>query len=235
MTNKLKSADILYTATSSNRKTGNIPQQWLGSTYEQTRETCSGCPLLTHAKVDKTASSKKAQKFGQACYAHYGFVRMGFMSILKRNQEGGDYSLDSALENRNVDAKYVRFGAIGDPSGINDATLKAHEKKIRKAGLGILSYTHFWRDKGKHLKGRAMASCDNWTQVEQATSEGWRAAIHVDARELELLGVMQKSGATPAGKKWTRCPAELGKSSCNTCGLCDASRKAVDIIVFVNH
>jgi len=236
MANKLNSANVLYTPTSSNRKTGNIPQQWVGSTYEQTRQSCAGCPLLIHAKADKSASNKRAQKFGQACYAHYGFARMGFMSLLKRNAEGrGDYSLDFALQNRNVDAKYVRFGAIGDPSAINDTTLKAQEKKIRKLGLGILSYTHFWKDRGKHLKGRALASCDNWQDVEQATKEGWRAAIHVDARELELLGVMQTSGATLAGARWSRCPAELKKASCNTCGLCDATRQVVDIIVFTNH
>ena len=202
----------LYTAKSNNVKTGNIPQQFIGETRELSKESCSGCPLLE-----------------KVCYAQNGTeAYFGHNSVIRANKKGKDYTLGNALKNRAKTAKYVRLGSIGDPSAVED--ILEVGQTIREEGLGVLSYTHFWDSRGKFLKGEAMASCDTWEEAEQATNDGWRATVHVEALE-------QKQGKTETGKRFTLCPAQRtdNRIKCNDCGLCDAKRDAAEIIVFLNH
>lgn len=207
------SATPYYTPTSSNRKTGNIPHQFIGQTRQESKGTCQGCALLE-----------------TICYAHKGTDAMAHASIIRAAQKGKDYSLARALAKRDAQARFVRFGTIGDPSGIDPEAYQTAEQACRDEGLGVLSYTHFWGSRGAHLKGHAMASCDSWDQAEQATSQGWRAAVHVPT-------LAQPQGQTASGTRYTLCPAQRTENrvQCNDCGLCDATRKAADIIVFLEH
>ena len=133
------------------------------------------------------------------------------------------------MQKRHKSAKYVRLAVIGDPSGLDDTELQAQEQAIRAEGLGVLSYTHFWNGRGAHLKGRAMASCDTWEQVDDAIAKGWRAAVHVDS-------IDKMQGKTDGGNTYTVCPSQRKEGvTCNDCGLCDASKKAVECIVFLEH
>lgn len=202
----------LYTAKSDNVKTGNIPQQFVGETRELSKESCTGCPLLE-----------------KVCYAQNGTeAYFGHNSVIRTDKKGKDHSLKYALDHRAKSAKYFRLGAIGDPSAIEDILVIG--EKIREYGLGVLSYTHFWNNRGEFLKGEAMASCDTWEEAEDATNKRWRATIHVD--ELPV-----KQGKTEQGKRYTLCPAQRtdNRIKCNDCGLCDAKLDAAEIIVFLNH
>ncbi len=156
-------------------------------------------------------------------------------SIEKAAKRGKDYSLKLALQNRHKEAKYVRLGTIGDSSSISNYTLLNAEKQIRKAKLGVLNYTHFWKSKGAHLVKRAMASCDSWSDVLVAIKKGWRATV------VESPDFLEKNGThgVHKGHKWLVCPTQSYKNkkvTCNSCGLCDASKTyLIPIIVFLKH
>jgi len=234
---------IFYTSTSDNKKTGNIPSQWIGGSVKESESSCHDndgkpCPLLE-----------------KLCYAHNGTTKyFGLYNIIKRVEKGKTYSLRDALNKRHSHARYVRFGAIGDPASIRLSVYTRHWNMIKGAGLRVISYTHFWKhgSKGEHLKGKALASCDSWDDALAATSQGWRATVHVPIHTLKIpQGRIE-------GKSFTLCPAQRGlkilgrknngnRSSnphykhqyknitCNTCGLCDPSIKGPDIIVFGDH
>ena len=104
----------------------------------------------------------------------------------------------------------------------------------RSYGLDVLSYTHFWRTRGAWLRGKALASCDSMHDVYHAIKAGWRAAIHLPKSHPV---VQAKDGITRYGDRFKLCPAERpnSKITCNDCGLCDPTRKGVDIIVFKNR
>lgn len=215
----------LYSARSKNAKTGNIPQQTVGTTLDETRDSCHGCPLLD-----------------AGCYAHGGTVYWGLASLHKAFKRGKDYSLKAALAGRHKAAKWFRFGMIGDPS--RAVGVIADEETIRGEGLGVISYTHHWQTDGAYLKGHAMASCDNLDDTIKATNDGWRATVHLSDEEIEKIG---KQGKLENGASFTMCPAQRKKEvridakgkrknfypvQCNDCGLCDASRDVVNVILF---
>ena len=215
----------LYIPTSKNKKTGNIIQQFIGKTRNDSKASCKGCPLLNRQ------SEKPAKDKGQVtCYAQWGTEAWGHSQIIKAWARGKDYSLSNALKRRSKESRFVRFSTLGDSSALNKKTLLKDEKTIRKEGLGVLNYTHFWKSKGKHLKGRAMASCDSWQDAKKAATLGWRTFLHVP--HLDRL-----QGKTEEGLSFTKCPAQRtdNKITCDKCGLCDATKKAVDIIVIEDH
>jgi hypothetical protein len=230
---------LYYTARSDNSKTGDIPQQWIGADHDESKRSCvdtdgTPCPLL--AKI---------------CYAQNGTVgHLGFGRVISTSRkDAGRYALRSALNRRSLKARFVRFGSIGDPSAIAVRLYTYHYNMVRKVGLGVLSYTHFWKTKGSRLKGKALASCDTMEDAKAAVDAGWRATIHLD-------DASPPQGKTKDGYSYTVCPAQrgyeyLGKRenrrknpvydsryagiTCNDCGLCDPERKGLDIVVFMNH
>lgn len=206
---------VFYTHKTDNVKTGNIPQQFIGATRQQSLKSCAGCKFLENKK----------------CYAQFGTVTMGHWAIIKAAAYK-DYSLKHALKERSPNAKYFRLGAIGDPSGINNRVLVATEKAIRRAGLGVLNYTHFWATRGAHLVGRAMASCGSFKEAWSAVRAGWRATVVVSQNFVDKHGTK----GVYRGLKWAVCPYQTHKTQCNDCGLCDGSRKELlPIIAFIEH
>lgn len=220
---------LQYTAQSHNQKTGNIPSQYIGETREESELTCTMCPLLK----------------SNTCYAQDGSPQMGHAALIRVVKRGVDRSLNSALDNMARSAKYVRFGAIGDPGSIDPVIYDQHELAIRKVGLGVLCYTHQWyMPHAERLKGRALASVDTAEEMSVALQQGWRVAIHVDTGDVETFG--EKIREKPKGKinindaafKYQMCPEQVlnGYISCNQCGLCDGKKKRVpDVIVFEDH
>ena len=222
----------MYVSKSDNRKTGNIIQQFIGKSRDESRATCKGCPLLL-----KKAEKAEEDKGQVTCYSQWGSESWAHTIMLKAKKRGKDYSLRRALKNRSRDSKYVRFGVIGDSSGIDPKILARDEETVRAEGLGVINYTHFWKirgaektPKGAHLKGHAMASADSWEEARLAVSEGWRVFLHLP--KIETL-----QGKTEDGDSHTWCPAQRtnNRITCNKCGLCDATKKAVDIIIVDDH
>lgn len=226
----LREDSLFYVDKSSNRKTDNIPQQVIGVDKEESHFTCHGCLLFEET----------------TCYSQFGTPAIGFSQTRRAALERGkDKSFEYALENRAKDAKMFRMGAIGDPGSIAEDVYLKHDQAARDEGLGVLSYTHQWHwQHAEFLKGKALASCDNWKDVVDSTSEGWRAAMHVDENEEIFNGktIKEAPQGNVDGINYFLCPAQrkehLGgrEAFCNDCGLCDGEKKSnVDAIIFIQH
>lgn len=198
-----------------NTKTGPVIQQYIGETRKESFASCKDCTLLDSRK----------------CYAQWGTPALAHGSMIRAADRGSrEYGLDHALAQAKGKVKYVRFGAIGDPSAVTG--LHSHIARIRAAGLGILGYTHFWFTRGSALLGEVMASCDTWAQAKRATGRGWRATLHVTAAWIAEHGAQ----GTYKGLKYTLCAAQRGKGvTCSNCGLCDATLEAIELILFEEH
>lgn len=201
----------LWTHRTRNRKTGDVPTLWVGTTREESFESCSGCSLLK-----------------KICYAQFGTAAMAHAGMMKSASKGRDYSFESALSNRSIKARMVRFGAIGDPAAVDKETLLSWVEGTKREGLSVIGYTHHW-GKNEYLKGVFMASCDTPEEAVEAMERGWRVALYIKDnpphRSIKL-----------GGKAAIVCPAVIapGEVTCNTCRLCDAFKKG-PLILFPDH
>jgi hypothetical protein len=206
--------NLLFTARSTNIKTGDVPTGWVGATREETRASCAGCPLL-----DK------------GCYAHSGAVALAAHAARKAAAAGKDRSLGAAIAGAARSARMLRLTGIGDVgrSGVDVAIEVASE--VAAAGLALVGYTHHWRESAVSAawRGRLMASTEKLQDADRAVAEGWRATVVVPE------DYPQRS-TTPAGRPVVVCPAQVPSSrvTCNDCRLCDASRPG-PVIAFRAH
>jgi hypothetical protein len=215
---------ILWKDQTSNRKTGNIPTAFIGATVDESRESCSGCPLL-----DKT------------CYAQNGAVRMSLNSLSKRLKKVGEalYSFEEALRMRWIGAKYVRVSAIGDAARANPEELRSMHDKARASGLGWLAYTHFQEDAiAAGNQDLFCASTSTFTEADEAIEKGFKRATVVVP--MEVFDDNVKTWMTPGGNKAFICPAIVAHSkgrrvTCNQCGMCDPSRPGPKVVMFPEH
>ena len=200
------------------------------------------------------------------CYAWQGSVKLSYYTILRtkerlkeilavtlEKQDSGEkltrkeknkmkeaqerYSLDYALENRHVRAKAVRLAALGDPGSVSYQEANELKIKTQKENLGILGYTHSWRQghSQKIWKGYLLASCDNMKEADEALDKGWRVSV-VLPHGFVGEGKKQNTFTTPKGRKGIVCPAMVsnGLVDCNTCLLC-VGQKTGPVIGFPNH
>ena len=248
---------INWVPQSANTKTGNVPQAYIGNSLQGCKSSCenSGCPLFT-----------KENEHKYNCYAWQGSVKLSYYTMLKtkkrlkeilaitlEKQNQGQkltrkeknklkeakerYSLDFALENRHVRAKAVRLSALGDPGSVSYQEASELKSKTKKENLGILGYTHSWRQghSQKIWKGYLLASCDNMEEADEALDMGWRVSV-VLPHGFVGEGKKQNTFTTPKGRKGIVCPAMVsnGLVDCNTCLLC-VGQKSGPVIGFPNH
>ena len=204
---------VLWSATSNNRKTGNIPQGTIGTTKEEILHSCNvaQCKLRP---VDQGGNGE--------CYAHHGTPAMAASSKTRALARGKNYTLDNALPNSARSARFLRLADIGDPVVLTREQVTSYRDKAIAAGMqGIISYSHAWKHAGQHLKGLVMASCDTLEEADEAIEAGWRAAV-ILPHDAPLHG-----NTTPAGRRIVVCPAQRLPNivTCNICGACDASTK----------
>ena len=231
-----KAIKALYIPTSTNTKTGNIPQQFIGLNLQETRESCNGCPLF---KIDpsKKSTKKHEARGGLQCYAWSGFTARGAGQLQKAHARGKDKSIEYALDNRLAKAKYVRFGAFGDPSRMSHEDFDHDEKAVEDAGLQVIGYTHFADTDGQHLKGRLLASCDTIEDAIRLSEEGWRTALHLPKDEIPARAWKSRSWKSN-DISFVQCPEQYRDVTCNQCGMCaakDPRFQKVDVIVFAEH
>jgi len=227
----------MWTGTTTNRKTGNVPTMAVGSTREQSLDSCEGCPMRP----------KKRGGNGE-CYAQNGgLVTKGHSSMIRAAEsfrektkhmsreeinaiparKRKDYSLRTALQLAVKTAKMARLGSIGDPGALPLDYITKAVAAVRKAGLDAVGYTHHWRDKPE-LAGILMASCDDLSEVDDALAQGFRAAV-------VLPWDHEGKFTTPNGAKGIVCPAMVKQGlTCNDCRLCDGSKRG-PVIGFPNH
>jgi hypothetical protein len=220
--------EVYATPRSDNRKTGDIPQVWIGQTWASARASCDAvaCPLrpwLTRPKGSMT------------CYAWGGTSAIAFASVLKKAATGTDRTLEHAIAKRSKKAQAIRVGAIGDPGVMPWGWWYRLRRLAKAAKLDVLAYTHAdgWR-KRPDLAGHTMASCDSLAEAVEAHALGFRAAIATrdvaaDSPPITLAD----------GRRAVVCPAISAATrnrevTCNTCRMCDGSKLGPDII-FPDH
>ena len=202
----------MWTGTTTNRKTGNVPSLWVGSTRAESFDSCKGCPMLED----------------RSCYAQFGTPMQGHGSMIRAASKGKSYSLRAALMGSKRSAKMARFGAIGDPGALSMAYLRKAIRAVRSVGLDVVGYTHHWRGR-PDLAGVFMASCDSMAEVDSAMAAGYRAAVVLPWDHTE------RRFTTPNGARGVVCPAMLSdRVTCNDCRLCDGSKPG-PVIGFPNH
>jgi hypothetical protein len=222
-------AKMLWVGTSSNRKTGNIPQGYVGETRAATEASCDGCPL---------------RKAGCYHWTGYPVAAQSQMQKLHRDQPER-YTLTSALNKSRRAARYARGAVGGDPWVFTRSTVQEWTAQIKAAGLrGLIMYTHFARTKASHLKGLVRASADTLEQVDSLVDAGWHTAVILPtkiptSKRPTLNTVPAWSGesyTTPAGHKVLICPAQTHQGvDCNTCGLCTTEPFRPKVIGFLKH
>lgn len=210
--------DVMWTATSTNKKTGNIPTGWVGKSYLEAKETCDAvkCPLRPWDRQGEIT-----------CYAWGGTPAMALASMVKSSKP---HTLEHALDNRTVSAKVIRIGAIGDPGVLSWGWWYKTRRLAKKNGLEVIAYTHAWRTR-PDLAGMTMASCDTEEEAAEAMKMGFRVAIASRDYSVTDKGILIN------GKKAIVCPEMSKKGSgitCNTCRLCVASKPG-PVIVFPDH
>ena len=261
---------INWVPQSTNPKTGNVPQAYIGNSLEGCKSSCrnSGCKLFQYDYLSKKIkeATKKELELNYLCYAWQGAVKLSLYQILNtkerlkdilavtlEKQDSGEkltikeknkmkeaqerYSLDYALKNRHVRAKAVRLSAIGDPGVVSYQEATQLKIKTQKEGIGILGYTHSWKQghAEKIWKGWLLASCDNMQEADLALDKGWRVSV-VLPHKFVGQGKKQNIFTTPKGRKGIVCPAMVTKGlvDCNTCLLC-VGQKTGPVIGFPNH
>lgn len=217
------SARVIFTPTSSNRKTGNVPTAWVGRTEEEALASCSGCAL------------RPTRDGGDgSCYAWSGAVRFGAISARKAAAARPETrTLPAALAGAARSARMLRLTGIGDIGRSGRAVADQVVNQAHTAGLAVVGYTHHWRENevADAWRGRLMASTESAADADAAVAAGWRATVVVapDAPRVST---------TPAGRRVVVCPAQVAgegrEVTCNTCRLCDASRLG-PVIAFRAH
>jgi hypothetical protein len=241
---------LYWVARSNNRKTGDMPQAFVGETEEACADTCKsvGCPLLPdymggpHMSRGKREKARKkietlsdavraALDYDEHCYAWQGKSRQAMWSIRKAAKKHGDrYSLKTALANSVRSARMVRYTAIGDGGLVGPDTMADILESLGRHGLLLYGFTRAWLLEGsQHWKGWLMASCMNLDEADGAIDAGWRASVVLPQ------GFEGATFRTPKGRKGVVCPFIQGKrTNCNTCGLCVASKRG-PVIGFPSH
>ena len=223
----------MWTGTSNNRKTGDVPTLAIGRTREQSLDSCEGCRMRPKERGGN--GECYSQNGGLVTKGHGSMIRaadrwdkltpeeQAAIPLKKRR----DYSLKTALQQSTRSAKMARFGSIGDPGALPLDYITKAIAAVRKAGLDPVGYTHHWRDKPE-LAGVFMASCDDLSEVDDALSQGFRAAV-------VLPWDHEGKFTTPGGAKGIVCPAMVKQGlTCNDCRLCDGSKRG-PVIGFPNH
>jgi len=201
----------IATLKSTNVKTGNMVQTWImrddvephiATRSDLDKAVCGDCPL-------------RPSESG-VCYV---LTFQGPLAIYRAYKAGRypDFTLAPGPE---VTGRMVRLGAYGDPAAIPQSAwtnLLEHAK-------GWTGYTHQWR-RFPWLRDYCQASCDNPTDVRDASADGWKVFYVVppntDRRTLQR----------ETGQLLHDCPAVTGRKSttCNACGLCNGRRAHIVI------
>lgn len=211
---------------SDNTKTGAVPTAYVGTTRDEARASCQGCPMLTE----------------RTCYAWNGTPSPAFSMMLKsRRADPSRYSLAAVMtrlaRRRRGRARVIRLGALGDPARARRRDIREALSAARTHGMTVLGYTHAWRtEKARDMMQTLMASCDTPTQADEALRAGWRPAAIIPAAP---DGPIYQ---TPGGARLLVCPAQRrpDRMTCDRCAMCSPSAPVwaagrIDGIAFIPH
>jgi len=233
-------------------KLGGIPTSYVGETEKECRESCKGCPLDPYHKGAQPipAISKCFAQKGSPSWAQAAIARK-----IKKWKDAGKYvevlthyTIERALATRAYSAKYVRNVMIGDSSKCDPKEVRSDHDKVRKAGLGWISYTHFPFLVAR--QGNQDMYCASLPVIGLNMGVFAQADYVINAlgfkRATVVLpaGWLNENGATfttPAGKQGVVCYEQMSRATnqqpvtCNTCGLCDPKEEGPEVVGFINH
>lgn len=214
---------MTWVSRSHNTKTGPVIGAYCGQSIAEMAVTCLGCILRE-----------------VVCYAWGGTPRLGFGAMAKAAtggkthlsvkgtdavKPGGRYSLKYALAHMHKKCRAARIGTLGDCSRVWRPHYLKAVATLRKAGLVVLNYTHFWWDPANaELKDSAMGSCNSFREVPTCIDAGFVPAaiwkgMHKDTPNLPH-GVK-----TPTGEELLVCLHNRCGIQCNLCCLCDPAHR----------
>ena len=165
----------IITMDSINKKTGNMAQLWIlpadvspADAYTTGKDdaVCGDC-ALRHNKggICYVIIQKAPQKIWEA-WKNAAYPDLtGIDDIKYYHQLFSD--------------RYIRFGAYGDPYAMPTRILR----ELKYYSKGWTCYTHQWKEAATtEMQALSMASVNNKTEYDQATSSGWRTfrVIKVD-------------------------------------------------------
>ena len=199
---------------SKNGKTGAMPQVWIFRADRHPVEAmrdgsdhsvCGNCPHRP-----KRLGPTALQKDSRSCY-----VKTMNMGVMYKKYANGGYESPSLSDIKEIlSGKHVRIGAYGDPAAI---PLEVWDTIL--ADCESTGYTHQWRNCDNGYSKYCMASCDNVTDVIDATKEGYRT-FFVQTPASEFV-------RTVGNIKLSHCPAskEMGRvTNCDNCMACSGIR-----------
>jgi hypothetical protein len=221
-----KPVQAFITRTSSNTKTGNIPQvTFLPENVKPTdaikngqdEDVCGNCPLRPSLFNPKTHEDP--------CYVNCGFAP----NAINRAKNKPLYDYSDLFE-------VIRIGAWGDGASIEKQALL----KIVGLARKVLNYTHAWANKKfNFLKAFSMASVHSIAEKNQANGLGFRTFRTVKpllfADHLKLFKNGQHTVADLQADE-ILCPNFTKSIQCKTCKLCCGNQiKARLNIVIPSH
>jgi hypothetical protein len=211
---------------STNSKTGDGVQIWIlpfswvtdgKNAMEQDEASCLDCP---HSKRE----SRK-------CYVRKGMAEMGLKSkvqslhnaYVKGNLNVLPIDELAKREIPNIQGKFVRFGAYGEPVLLGEENVMG----ISFAAASFTGYTHQWRNPSYQWASRYfMASVETEQLMNVAHRMGWRTFRVMDKSQSPLKGI---EISCPASK-------EMGnRTTCNKCGLCQGTSSKAKSISIILH
>ena len=111
--------------------------------------------------------------------------------------------------------KSMRLGSYGDPAAVPDVVWRKTTMNLSR----WTGYTHSWRTTEQSRAEYLMASCDSREDRTEAKSKGWRTFRVLREHEEKEIGEIY-------------CPASLGKTTCDSCHLCQGTmRNGPDIAI----
>ena len=211
---------------STNSKTGDgaqvwiLPYEWIvvGKTAMDNDEaSCLDCP-----------HSKRGTK---RCYVRKGMAEMGLKSKVNSlhtafvNGRLNVLPIEDLASNevKNIQGKYVRLGAYGEPVLLGEANIIA----ITNAASSFTGYTHQWRNPAYQWAAKyLMASVETEGLMNVAHRMNWRTFRVMDKTQSPIKGI---EISCPASK-------EAGNlTTCNACGLCKGTTSKAKSISIILH
>lgn len=207
---------VHLTRVSRNEKTGPIP---VSTTSE---DTCpDSCPFKNNG-----------------CYASYGPLKMHWAKVSsgERTSMWKDF-LDQIK--RLPKAQLWRHNQAGDLPGEGDSIDRGLLQQLTRANRGRRGFTYTHKPPTEA----------NLEAIREANEGGF--TVNLSANSLahadELLaagagpvvavvaGDAPRTGTTPGGARYITCPAQLGDTDCNRCGLCQSRGTSRPVIAFRAH
>lgn len=201
---------VIATFSSRNEKTGDMIQTW-----------------ILQQKIDPVNSVKNGLDIsvcgdcrfssGRGCYVNVGQAPLAVWSGYHR----GIYPVYDPITHSGLcTGRRIRIGSYGDPSAVP----VEYFHRILARCAGHTGYTHQWRTHPEY-RGILQASCDNATDYQDATRQGWKCFTVIPSYAPQNL----TPGETVRTDLGIVCLSESHGKTCSECKLCSGNK--VNIVI----